>query len=378
MRSPSLALLVAALSLTMPFAGCFSSAPDPAPAMAPATTNETDMDIGANATGGLGAAETNITTGSTHAHDYWEGRQKVVVFDEVVANDFYPIIPEQDVNNGVFMKRIRLPDGQLIFEGAGRMEVMVSQPSEGIQGMRMKYRAPNMEDQSEFVSMEFDVPVEVELTPRMTDMPHAYTSLWRWYFYSDGTAEPMSGTFKITITVYKARNVEMWPAHPDFYKDKDYRVIMEEKQGRTDYFGFGELFFSTRDNGGAINPEFLISMGTAFVDVHYNVTGYTAPGEPSGYFLEYMNATQDDFLRNAERISNEGNHYHYRIPVHEYAHDSPYAPGSRWQFRVLATFGNAGLCPGCFPYQVEYTMSMIAYPFEDKADAADAMNETPR
>ncbi len=383
MRLPSRSSLtiVAAVALMVvspALAGCFSDDGEPSPTLAPAAGgNETMREVGANATGGLGAKETGVlvngTGGRAHIHDYWGERQKVVVLDEVVRNDVYPIIPDRDANNGVFMKQLRLAEGQLIYEGAGKIEILVSQPTDAIQGVRMRYRAANMEDFSEAVPIQFDQPLEIALTPKMTDMPHSTTSLWQWDFYSDGTAKPLYGSFKVTITVYKARNIEFWPGHPDFYADKPYRVLMDNKAGETRHFGFEELFFS-QNRGSMIKPDFLISMGTANVELFVNITQYSAPSEPTGYFVEFVNATRATIHRVSALEDSSGSFYHFSIPVHASAHDSPYADASRWQFRVLATFGGAGLCPGCFPYEVDYSMSAVAYPFapDDPARPAEA------
>jgi hypothetical protein len=55
--------------------------------------------------------------------------------------------------------------------------------------------------------------------------------------------------------------------------------------------------------------------------------------------------------------------------------DGPYQPSSRWGFRPVATFAEtpaASLCPGCFAYDIEYHMTIVAH----KATEAQArLNE---
>jgi hypothetical protein len=104
-----------------------------------------------------------------------------------------------------------------------------------------------------------------------------------------------------------------------------------------------------------------------------NVTGFSSSVQapPTGYYLEYHNAT----VIGPE--ANNGHHeydpdepadlkaYNFTLPVDAFGMDSPYQPYSRWGFRVVATFaeppaGSTGLCPGCFPYEVEFDIKVVA------------------
>ncbi len=57
--------------------------------------------------------------------------------------------------------------------------------------------------------------------------------------------------------------------------------------------------------------------------------------------------------------------YQFAVPVDDVGMDGPYQPASRWGFRAMATFadveGVVGFCPGCFPYDIEYDIEVVAY-----------------
>ncbi len=366
LTSPRLSLAVALAFILPAFAGCFGG-DDPAPSQAITPTATNESEIGENAFGGLGAKETNATVdgvgGRTHIHDYWAGRQKVVVFDDVVYTSLYPAIPERDTSMGIFMARTRLPYGNLIYEGAAKIEMVVSQPSAGMPPLRMAYTSPDMDERSPLVPLPYDSPLELAVTPRTVDMPHSAQSLWEWSFYSDGTAKPMYGNFHLVITVYKGHDVEFWPGHPDFYKDKKSRTILENTPWMTQHAGYEDVVFQQGLRRDFLSPDLLVSMGTDRLVLFVNVTEVNTPFETGSYYLEFMNATRSTIRSVGLDIENSSfPNLRFRIRVDEGAHDSPYAEKSRWGFKLRVFTGAVVTCNTCFAYELKYTTTAIAYP----------------
>ncbi len=375
--STSFALLVAVAA----FAGCFGSDDAEAPmATAPeAPEDPAFAGVGGNATGGLGLAETNKTTGNAHIHDYWGEKREIVLVDQVLSNHLSPFPSgSPNVNDGVFFSTYEFPYGTIVYEGTGRLAFTVSELDPTLTGLKIRYLTPEATDFSEFVSLSPDVPLELAVTPRMTDMPHSTASGWAFEFYADGASSIDWGDFRFKVVAYKANNVEKWPAHPDFYRDLTHRVVLDT-EARTTVRGVSDSIVFDEDIEW-VRPEKLVSMGTQRVVVFLNVTGVqTPPGfDPAGYILEYKNATGHR-VGAGERVSPSENstslnEMAFDIWVDVGGHDAPYAEQSRWGFRPRAIFTDTagfGLCPGCFEYTVDYHITVIAYPYPTSSTVAD-------
>src|SRR5439155_20353642 len=128
--------------------------------------------------------------------------------------------------------------------------------------------------------------------------------------------------------------------------------------------------------------------GTSKLLVIVNVTGISSQTNQAatGYFLEVHNATVigpeitfGDRYADKDK-KNDLKSYVFEVPVDGAGMDGPYQPESRWGFRAMATFaespadipmvGKVGLCPGCFDYDIEYDLTVLA--IHDK-DAAGVM-----
>lgn len=235
------------------------------------------------------------------------------------------------------------------------------------------------------VAVAAGTPVTIPVTVKDTDMPHSTFSLWVFRLTTD---RPDESVVHFKVTIHKGRNVVDWPPHPDFYANGNERFVALNKHVKTHMIGIAE---SELYDGGATwaAPDKLVSWGTDALYVFMNVTSVSSsiPGaSPTGYFLEFHNATDigPEILfgnRSAQDIKQGGDaapidsgdlhHYAFRIPnaANQKAPldigglDGPYQPNSRWGFRLMATFANTpavGLCPGCFSYDIEYDLTIIA------------------
>jgi hypothetical protein len=410
------ALLLAAL---LPLAGCIGG-PDEPPATNDTPLNETSAPNATLPDGrgtSAGITETNKTEegvgGVEHKHDYWKGQDRVVLFDRLISLQCPPCMPDGEgtqPKSVAYVKLGKLPgasaeasgrDGvpaegadAMVYEGAASVEILFEAPTTLSEDnpaahpspaqLFVQYRSAADADWREPMRVTYDTPMVIEVTPEMTDMPHSTHSLWVFRLSTD---RPDYLEVPMTVTVVKGREVVDWPGHPDFYADKSSRVVMQ--QHVTTHMS-GIESFALYDSGGTwATPERLISWGTKEITVIVNVTGaknaYGAT--PTGYFLEAHNATiigpEITFGSRHSEINgaNDLRTYEFAMLVDEAGMDSPYQPASRWGFRLMATFadidfptgGGIGLCPGCFPYDIEYDIVVIAQDFE--SGRADEMEE---
>ncbi len=366
---PVVLLLVPLLALT----GCLGDDAEPAAYAPPASTGNDTPAVGEHTTGGLGAAETNRTAegfgGQPHIHDYWADRTEVVLLDRVVMGDVGPFFPDRDPADGrLFQAYFDLPEGAFVYEGTGILRITVGPTSPADVPLDLWYQTPRSDEWSDPVSVTPGAAIEIEVTPETADSPHGMRSFWSFRFTSAAAVKALPPTTEIptTVVAVKARNVEFWPGHPDFYAESPSRVVLDV-DATTTSTGIAEgMFFG--DRGSFVRADRLISMGTTRLEIHVNVTGYNGPPgtEPSGrYFLSYRHAnmTRESGNAGASATTTEDTYVHFsNLTVDHFRHDPPYAELSRWLFRIN-TFAGAGGggCNGCVPYDLSYHITVIAW-----------------
>lgn len=404
--SARMRLLALALAVLLPLAGCLKKSDDAEPAI----LTEENATVEQNATlpdgrgESAGLLETNKTEegvgGIEHRHDYWKGQDRVVLFDETVELFCPPCMPDgegTEPKSVAYVKLGKLPGAEesgdegdgvpeegadaLVYEGAASVEMLFATPTyqlddDGIvaaphpspPALFLQFRSAADSEWREPVQVTYDTPIVVAVTPEMTDMPHSTHSLWVFRLTTDRPEVTVS--VPMTVTAVKGRAVVDWPGHPDFYADKPTRVVMQ--QHVTTHMS-GLESFALYDSGGTwANPEKLISWGTKEIRVFVNVTSATNQlgAAPTGHFLEAINATVigPEVTFGSRHGDIHGNNdlksYEFALKVDEVGMDGPYQPASRWGFRMMATFadidGVIGFCPGCFPYDIEYDITVIA------------------
>lgn len=390
------AIVLAALVMLLPaYAGCLSGgeAPTAADEEGPAVNDTTpDATLPDDRGTAIAFEETNQTEdgegGIEHKHDYWGGAETIIVFQEDVGLFPIPLFPDGSSSPAsvAYVKLGNIPgtdEPAKVFEGTAEVEVLVDAPTlEGATptplpaGLSLKYRTASS---SEFVdggSIPYGEPVLIPVGAKETDMPHSVSSLWAFQFTTDRV--DFSG-ITVTITIRKGANVVDWPGHPEFYPDNKTERVVLDGDFAVHRSGIEEgLFYGTASSW--IHPEKLISHGTGYVDVFVNISSAAASNgaSPTGFFLEYHDATildAEDAYN--DRIDDEEGgrafedaYYHFVVPVTPEGMDGPYQPESLWGFRMVATFAEtpaASLCPGCFPYDVAFTMKIVAHKADDVA-----------
>lgn len=402
-------LAVLAIVASLGLAGCIGKPDAPLTNDTPVVNESGDQNAtlpdGRGESAGL--LETNKTEegvgGVEHKHDYWKGQDRVVLFDRVVGVSCPPCMPDGEgtqPKSVAYVKLGKLPgasedaegeDGKpveggdaMVYEGAASVEVLFGAPSvfssdlpaphPAPPSLFLQYRSAADADWTTPQPVVYGTPTIIEVMPEMTDMPHSTHSLWVFRISTD---RPETIDVPMTVTVVKGRDVVDWPGHPDFYADKPSRVVMQ--QHVTTHMS-GIESFALYDSGGTwATPEKLISWGTKEITVIVNVTSaQNAYGAaPTGYFLEAHDATiiGPEITFGSRHGDINGNNdlktYEFALVVNETGMDGPYQPASRWGFRLMATFadvdtpaGGVGLCPGCFPYDIEYDIVVIAQSYE--------------
>lgn len=379
--------------------GCLKKGPDESPIVE--TANVTDTNQTAELPDGRGESagilETNKTEegvgGVKHEHDYWRGKDRVVLLDRPISLSCPPCMPDGEgtqPKSVAYVKLGALPgaegesqpqDGMtmeganaMVYEGASSVEILLGSPSLPAPAAHpsppqlfLQYRSASDSDWTSPVPVTYDTPLVIDVNEQMTDMPHSTRSLWVFRLSTD---RPDFLEVPMTVTVVKGRSVVDWPGHPDFYADKDTRLVMQQHV-TTRMSGIES--FALYDSGGTwANPERLISWATKEIIVFINVTSARNQlgATPTGYFLEAHDARiiGPEITFGSRHGDVNGNNdlksYQFNLLVNETGMDGPYQPASRWGFRMMATFadvdGVIGFCPGCFPYDIEYDITVLA------------------
>src|SRR5581483_5192579 len=309
---------------------------------------------------------------------YWKGKDNVVILDTDESFLPTPLYPDGQGSQPKSVVYVKLPNGtatsgpNLVYEGSDKVSVLATIPAQAAPTpppvMHLQYRSAADSTWRDAGALTPDKAVDIKVEPKETDMPHSVLSLWVFRVTSEN---PSTDAFHLKITTHKGRDVVNWPGHPDFYANGEQRVVADHKRVKTHMTGVadGELY----DQGGTwAPPDKLVSYGTGLLYVFINVTSATSDAgtPPTGYFLEVHNATIiGPEVRFGDRFGdmhgkNDLKHYEFKVPVNAAGMDGPYQPESRWGFRVMATFaeipGVAGLCPGCFGYDIEYELTVVA------------------
>lgn len=399
MPRPVRTFALASIMLMLPLAGCIS---DDDPGAGIEVTNTTDQDTPLTTPDGRGEfsafKETNKTEsglgGMEHAHDYWLGRDRVVIGEIESGLIPFPLTPA-DGNGKVYTPGTAIADFQppqpnLVYEGTATLEVVMNRVTVlGLGGFR---GTPTPDVDHPYAHFNFQYltakdspgqwreggplpigqPVVIQVAPDEVDMPHATGSLWAFRFYTD---EPNSVVFNATITVVRGEDVEAWPGHPDFYAEKSRRVVMD-KDAQTKAYGIAKYLITGEDTSWNY-PDKLISYGTTGLHVFVNFTKIEGAQQPTKFYLDFHNATIvpgiGDFDPSQTRIYDEGTDgksYHFVLGPEEVnagGMDSPYQTSSRWGFRVLGELDDAtgqsncgGLASTCLEYTVDFHLTIIA------------------
>lgn len=352
-------------------AGCVSETPSAS--LAPSATNASSEVAAPREVSAF--KETNATEaglgGEAHAHDYWKGRDRVDLFVGDVSLAPLPILTGGFRSYSV---ETTLPPPALVYEGASHVEFLVGGASATgvdpypVPAMRVEYRsaADGPLDWRDGGALATGTPTLVPVAPHETDMPHSVASLWVFRLVAEG---PHVTNVNLTVTAVRGTDVPPWPGHPEFYAERNTRVVFDGDASNKE-IGLAARYVLFGGERDWRFPDRVISWGTGSLEIFVNVTRVEAPIPPDSAYLRVRNATQvfDDFVVLYDVEGRDDlQSYHFSMPVDVAGMDSPYAPMSRWAFSLAVGYadGNGAVLPSA----VDYHMTILAVKAEDP-DAA--------
>lgn len=365
-------------------AGCVGSE-TPAPEVALPAANET---VAANATVDDGSAQMPTDLGALpHLHDYWQGRERVTIMDEDVEVDqfqaigftFFDLFMGTPGVGGTFF---RLPEGALVFEGTGKMEILPTWTDATVTGAGLRYRTPASEEFSPVAPLASGTPIALEIAPEMTDMPHDKESRWSFLLVPAQAGQAVVGKVHMRIDIVRVRDIALFPGHPELFLGAHTLTLFEGAATSTSQnFATFILGAATQnDQESGVRSSKVVPMETLSMTANVTITSASASiGQVSSVDFLYKPAGSFRSLRGQVLSEDPANGvYQFGWPVEMRQTDSPYADTSQWAFDLLLHSEAADGFPvrGLTDAQVDYQLTVVAYdsllegiePLEDESD----------
>ena len=367
-------LLALALVLGSAFAGCMGdetpAAEDAAP---PAASGE---EAAANATVDDGTAPMDVDVGhQPHLHDYWKDQTRVTLMDQDLPSDafmttFMTFFNAFRGTPGVGGAFVELPDGAIVFEGTGQLELTVSWSDPTVTGLGARYRSAASTEFSEPQALTSGAPLVVPVTPEMSDMPHAKTSKWRFLLAPSQPGQVVAGTVHVKVDIVRMGDIMLFPGHPEHFGDASTLTLFEGAATSTqDSFVTRIASFATGGSEDTTVPfAKVVPMEAQSMTANVTIKSANAEvGKVTDVMLLVKSADRNGF-RAAKMVSGDPatGAYQFAWLVEMEETDSPYADESQWRFTVrVATdpIGNGVIaqCGGCSDAQVEFDATIVAY-----------------
>lgn len=361
----------ATLALTVALAAMLAGCAD---ATEPAGINESRGEAAAGPSISIESSPDAGAADVPHVHDYWSGRERVTLLSTDIT-----VEPPTAVVWGAMTTRflgetafggafVTLPEGAIVYEGTGRMEITVTWSDPSITGTRFLHRHAGSGEVQPWTETPNGETVSLEVTPEMTDMPHAQTSRWVLLMAASGTPAVAIGTFHVQIDIVKTRDLAEWPAHPDLW-DGQHEITIADAEGQT----AGRVAPATiadRDPwavpGDVIHAQRLVPMEAATLRVTVTVLDLDDTIEIDRLHLLTRTAidVEFDFDDQGEPVdvSDDGMTWTWQRAIEMDETDNPYGDASAWAFRVVAGAAGAPLpeCDnGCYEAELRYRIEAV-------------------
>ena len=360
------AALALAVALAAMLAGCAdatepagtSEAFDPPAAAGPSIEIEPDA----------GAADV------PHVHDYWSGRERVTLLDTDIT-----IEPPTALVWGAMTTRflgetafggafVTLPEGTIIYEGTGFVDITVTWSDPSITGMRFLHRHAGSGEIQPWTQTPNGETIRLDVTPQMTDMPHAQTSRWVFLMAASGTPAVAIGTFHLQVDIVKTRDVAEWPAHPDLW-DGQRQITLADAEGRT-AGRVAPAGTAASDPWAvptdAVHAQRLVPMEAATLRVTVTILDVddTLDVERPHLLVRTAIDVEFDFDDQGDpaSVGDDGMTWTWQRAIDMDETDNPYADASAWAFRAVAGAADAPLpeCDyGCYEAELRYHIQAV-------------------
>ncbi len=379
-RAVALALLLVLAGL----AGCLGGGGGPKEGgnatLASAAPTKALNATAANATDD-GSQAANKTLGSVpHNHDYWKGRERVTILDADEAlsptgrDSFMATFGETRPALGAVS--FTLPDGQIVFEGTGKMEVTATWSDPTISGLSLRYHGADTRTFTDPAQISSGAPLGFEVKAEQSDEPHSSSSKWAFVLEAGapGTPGVANGNVHVKIDIVKMRNIELFPAHPDYFAQKPYVKLMDKD---VDVKGNGmaedlQALASRDDAPPGFAPDHVVPMETKTILVKFDVKSVTSQNptaDLSKFYFLYRAADTAFRYRPANVSGHEEKAVLYKIPVGQGQGDAFYAKTSQWLFYPYFQDNAQGAqvplpCPPfgeCFSWEIQGHVTAYAF-----------------
>jgi len=318
---------------------------------------------------GTSKSATVDTGAMPHMHDYWQSRERVTLFDKDV--DPGQPDPFQTMVTLAVQKQAKagdlewhLPDGQIVYEGTGEMDVTATWSDPKTSSLQMAFKAASDAQYRTPVELPSGKTTPIVVTPDMTDMPHTKASHWTFDFSPAASPGTMMAPFHLKIDIVKLRDINVFPAHPDLFGGLHEKVINDKS------YQFTEESYVTRvpqllQNGDfsekVVTPQQIVPMETQWIRAEVDIdSASSTPGSvvDVNFFYHGANTTalgHPSWLPTSGKFSDK--HMVWDFPVTMDETDSPYAKDSQWRFFIEPA---VSLAPGT-PQMGGMTQVSISY-----------------
>lgn len=375
--APMLRALAALFSLLL-LAGCLGAAP------APQKAAQTSAPRVANVSVDDGSAAPNATLGAKpHMHDYWKGRERVTILDKPVSfsptNQTFlvPLVLEGRPALGATV--VRLPDGQTVYEGTGRIEFTATWTDPDITGLQLRVKPSGVAKIGEPTALENGKALSIPVTPQMTDEPHATSSQWAFVLEAAGPggAGIAAGSVGVKADIVKMRDIETFPAHPDLFEGKDSLKIFDADETIKSQSPVDGLQQdpSQLSGGFALTHPVPPDAKTLLVRLEIKqATSQNPVADPTSIHLGYKAASTAFFWQEAPAAKRDAKVMLFKMPVNAGQGDSYYAKESQWRLWPYHQ-DDAGPVPvwcmvgDCFSWQLDVHATVYAFKNDVGIDA---------
>lgn len=364
------ALGLATLLLAAAFTGCLGDNEEPAP-VEPVAVNET-QEL-ANITDD-GTKEADVDLGHMpHLHDYWQGKERATIMDADVEVDQFTALAFTFFNArsgaaGVGGTFFRFPEGGLVYEGTGQMEITPTWTDPTVTGAMLRYRSPADSDFSEPVALTQGQPLVLDITPEMTDMPHDKESRWM-FLLTAPSGGALVGKVHIRADILRMRDITLFPGHPELFGGASTLTLFDgaAKSSSSNFATMMVGFITDNQQESGVRSSKVVPMEALSMTANVTITAATSNiGEVAKVDFLYHPAGGFGWER-AQVLSSDpaAGTYQFAWPVEMSQADSPYAKESQWTFDLWiqtdATGTGSMVGRGLTDAQVDYTLQVVAY-----------------
>lgn len=379
---PVFAFVAASLFVFAGLAGCLGG---DEPAAEPVAPVEDPSAMETNATVDDGTTPMDADLGHMpHLHDYWMGKERVTIMDEEVEADqfealFFTFFGIRSGTPGVGGTFFQPPEGALVYEGTGKMEIVATWSDPTITGAGIRYRTPASEEFSAVQALQPGAPLAIDVTPEMTDMPHDKESRWMFLLVPAQAGQTIVGNVHVRIDIIRVGDITLFPGHPELFQGQNTLVLFDgvatsSSQSFPARFA-GAVTGNEQESG--VRSSKVVPMETLSMTANVTITSTTSNvGSVSDLQFLYKPAGSFRWYRGDLLASDDAaGTYQFAWPVEMQETDSPYAKTSQWLFDLLIRTdpGTGQDLQGISDTQVDYTLQVVAY--DSVVDGAEPRDE---